>query len=192
VSQDLATRNPAVRAWSTVWSTGAEARADAGTRLPLRVGDVVLDLTSGDREAAFLAASIVGRTGRIVGLEDDPAALVEARRAAGSLAERLGYANVEFLRGRIDDLALDPERLDAWLDTHPVRNAGEMVQLAREMARLRREEPLIADHSVDAVITMPPADCVAEFGRRAIAQEISRVLRPGGRLVCWDRDRSTS
>jgi arsenite methyltransferase len=35
-----------------------------------------------------------------------------ARRNAPVVAERLGYANVEFRKGRIQDLALDLELLD--------------------------------------------------------------------------------
>lgn len=194
MSQDLATQNPAVRDWSSSEAAEAlsETLVDAQTSPPLRVGDAVLDLRSGDWDSTFRAASIVGRSGRVVGLEEHPAALAAARRAAAVLAERLGYANVEFLRGRIDDLALDPDLLDAWLEAHPVRSAGEMMQLAREIARLRREEPLVPDRSFDAVITGFDAHQAAAVKQRAIAQEISRVLRPGGRVVCWDGDGSTS
>lgn len=201
-SQSLATRGPASQSPASqdlaiFDRSSPEAAAalsdplvDARTVLPLRAGDVVLDLETGDRKRTFLAASMVGRTGLVVSIEEDPAALASVRRAAEILAERVGFANVEFLRGRVDDLALDPARLDACLDTHPVRSADDIVQLAREMVRLRREEPLIADRSFDAVITTLDADCASDVERRAIVREIARVLRPDGRVVRCERDAS--
>ena len=199
MSQDFAARNSlarerAVRDWSSsaAAETPWDARADARVLVPLRVGDVVLDLTSGDRTPTFLAASIVGENGRVVGVEEDLAALAGARRAAAVVAERLGYANVDFVRGRSDDLTLDPDLLDAWLDAHPVRSADDMTQLAREIARLRREAPLVPDRSFDAVITGFETDPAAAAKQRIVAQEIARVLRPGGRIVRWDRARSRS
>ncbi len=188
--RDPAVRDPEVRNWS---SAAAETRADdTGTLLPLRVGEVVLDLTNRDRRTTFLAASIVGRSGRVVAIEADSASLASARRAADIEARRLGYANVDFVRARSDDLALDPDLLDRWLDAHPVRNAEEMTRLAREIARLRREAPLIPDQSIDVVITTVESDPAAAAKQRIVAQEIARVLRPGGRVVHWDPASSRS
>jgi len=48
------------------------------------------------------------------------AMLEVARRNAPIVAERLGYTNVEFRKGRIQDLALDLERLDCELRRLPV------------------------------------------------------------------------
>ncbi len=201
MAQDLAARNPAARSpghrspdlrspeprdWPS--SAAEETLANARTLLPLCVGDVVLDLTSGDRRTTFLAASLVGHNGRVLGIEEDLASLASARRAAEVEAQRLGYANVEFVRARCDDLALDPDLLDAWLDAHPVRSADEMTALAREIARLRREAPLIPDQSIDAVITTREFEPAAAAKQRIVAREIARVLRPGGRIVHWNGD----
>ena len=199
MSQDLAARNPAVQNAEVRdpevrnrSSATAETLADVRTLLPLHVGEVVLDLTSGDRRTTFLAASIVGRNGRVVGIEEDSASLASARRTAEIEAQRLGYANVSFVRARSDDLALDPDLLDPWLDAHPVRNAEEMARLAQEIARLRREAPLIPDRSIDVVITTLESDPAPAAKQRIVAQEIARVLRPGGRVVRWNGDGSTS
>src|SRR5436309_1797934 len=78
----------------------------------LREGETVLDLGSGTGKICFIAAQIVGPNGKVVGVDMTDEMLEVARRNAPIVAERLGYANVEFPKGRIQDLALDLEKLD--------------------------------------------------------------------------------
>src|ERR1700719_3445743 len=86
----------------------------------LREGEVVVDLGSGSGKICFIAAQIVGAHGRIIGVDMTAEMLAVARRNAPVVAERLGYANVEFRKGRIQDLALDLERLDSELKRSPI------------------------------------------------------------------------
>ena len=81
----------------------------------LRAGETVLDLGSGTGKICFIAAQVVGPKGRVIGVDMTDEMLDVARRNAPVVAERIGYANVEFRKGRIQDLALDLERLDAAL-----------------------------------------------------------------------------
>jgi ubiquinone/menaquinone biosynthesis C-methylase UbiE len=60
----------------------------------------------------FIAAQVVGREGRVIGVDMTDEMLEIARRNAPLVAERIGYANVEFRKGRIQDLALNVELLD--------------------------------------------------------------------------------
>ena len=71
----------------------------------VRAGDVVLDLGSGGGKACFIAAQIVGAEGRVMGVDMTEEMLALAQSAAPRVAEALGYANVEFRRARIEDLA---------------------------------------------------------------------------------------
>lgn len=66
-------------------------------------GMTVLDLGSGAGDVAMLAAELVGPTGRVVGVDVNPAILDTARRRA----DAAGYANVTFLAGDIGDVALE-------------------------------------------------------------------------------------
>ena len=73
----------------------------------LRSGDTVLDLGSGTGKHCFLASQIVGPAGRVIGVDMNADMLEVARRNTSEVARRIGYAHVEFRRGRIQDLTLD-------------------------------------------------------------------------------------
>ena len=74
----------------------------------IKKGDTVLDLGSGAGNDCFVARSIVGEEGRVVGLDFAPAMLRKARENA----DKLGFANVEFIKGDIEDMPIDSETVD--------------------------------------------------------------------------------
>jgi len=152
----------------------------------VRPGDTVLDLGSGGGKICFIAAQIAGPEGRVLGVDASDEMLALARRAAPVVAERVGYANVSFLRGRIQDLALPLDALDAWLAAHPVKHSGDLGALERETARLRRGQPLVPDASVDLVVSNCVLNLVRSEEKRQLLGEIHRVLRRGGRIAISD------
>ncbi|MDH3519108.1 MAG: methyltransferase domain-containing protein [Myxococcales bacterium] len=152
----------------------------------VRSGDTVLDLGSGGGKICFVASQIVGKEGRVLGVDMNDEMLALARGAAPAVAERVGYANVEFLRGRIQDLALPLDRVDAWLAAHPVRDTASLADLDETLDRLRREQPLVADASVDIVISNCVLNLVRSEHKRQLIDEIYRVLKRGGRIAIAD------
>ena len=123
----------------------------------VRPADVVLDLGSGSGKNAFICAQVVGPEGRVIGLDRNPEMLALARWAAPLVADKIGYANVEFRRAAI-------EQLDRDLD-------GEL---------------LLPDGSVDVVLSNCVLNLVQPEARARLLQEIRRVLRPGGRVAIID------
>src|SRR5262249_49810871 len=87
-------------------------------------GETVLDLGSGTGKICFIAAQIVGPKGKVIGVDMTDEMLEIARRNAPIVAERIGYANVEFRKGRIQDLALDLQLFDRQLRTNPITDAA--------------------------------------------------------------------
>jgi SAM-dependent methyltransferase len=152
----------------------------------LRPGEAVLDLGSGTGKICFIAAQVVGPEGRVIGVDMTPEMLEVARRAAPAVAERLGYANVEFRRGRIQDLALDLDLLDRRLAERPVTDTEGLLAAQALADELRAERPLVATASVDAVVSNCVLNLVAEGEKRRLFAEIFRVLRKGGRAVVSD------
>ena len=73
----------------------------------LRPGETVLDLGSGTGKISFIASQVVGPQGRVIGVDITNEMLDVARRNAPTVAGRAGYGNVEFRKGRIQDLGLE-------------------------------------------------------------------------------------
>ncbi len=151
----------------------------------VRPGETVLDLGSGAGKACFLASQVVGPTGRVIGVDLNDEMLALARKSAPEFARRIGYANVSFKKGRIQDLALDLERADRYLREHPVHTAEDLARLQAQLAELRKR-PAVADDSVDVVISNCVLNLVNPQAKRHMFAEILRVLRPGGRAVISD------
>lgn len=89
----------------------AEANLGLGCGLPtqfaqIEPGNTVVDLGSGAGNDCFVARAETGETGRVIGLDMTPAMIDRARRNA----KTLGYTNVEFVYGDIEDMPL-PESL---------------------------------------------------------------------------------
>jgi arsenite methyltransferase len=152
----------------------------------LREGEIVLDLGCGTGQICFIASQIVGPKGSVIGIDMNNEMLGLARRSAPIVAKRLGYANVEFRKAKIQDLTLDLERVELWLNEHPVRNGAELEQLEAFTAKLRNARPLIEDNSVDVVVSNCVLNLVRSEDKRKLFSEIYRVLRRGGRAVISD------
>src|SRR5438874_4955160 len=152
----------------------------------LREGGIVLDLGSGTGKICFLAAQIVGPQGKVIGVDMTDEMLEVARRNAPIVAERIGYANVEFRKGRIQDLALDLEPLDRQLKQNPVANAISFLAADELAEELRLKDPLIAGDSIDVVVSNCVLNLVEPKSKRQLFEEIFRVLKKGGRAVICD------
>ena len=152
----------------------------------LHPGETVLDLGSGTGKICFIASQVVGAQGKVIGVDMTDDMLEVARRNAPIVAERVGYANVEFRKGRIQDLALDLELLDAELRRHPIADAASYLGADDLAADLRVKHPLIATESVDVVVSNCVLNLVETRMKRQLFAEIFRVLRRGGRAVISD------
>lgn len=152
----------------------------------VHTGEAVLDLGSGAGKICYIAAQIVGPSGQVIGIDMNDEMLALARRYQPDMASRLGYDNVSFLRGRIQDLRTDLNAVDAYLRQHPVASTADLAQLDHFLAEQRRERPLVADQSVDVVVSNCVLNLVRDEDKPALFSEIFRVLRRGGRAVISD------
>jgi arsenite methyltransferase len=149
-------------------------------------GETVLDLGSGTGKICFIASQVVGATGRVIGVDMTDDMLEVARRNAPIVAERVGYANVEFRKGRIQDLGLNLESMERELREHPIKNANSYLLAMELAAELRIKEPLIPDASIDVVVSNCVLNLVGSQDRQALFAELYRVLKDGGRAVISD------
>ena len=152
----------------------------------LQPGDTVLDLGSGGGKTCFIAAQIVGPTGRVIGIDVNAEMLALARRHAPAVAAKLGFGNVEFRRGRLEDLAISLDSLDRRLTENPVSGVEQLARLENFIAQQRQNDPLVASDSVDVVVSNCVLNLVRDEDKRKVFAESFRVLRRGGRAVISD------
>jgi ubiquinone/menaquinone biosynthesis C-methylase UbiE len=152
----------------------------------VRPGDTVLDLGSGGGKVCYIAAQLAGPKGRVIGVDCNLEMLALARRHRDAVAERLGFANVEFRCGMIQDLRLDLDVLADELARNPVCDQQSWLSLRDIEDRLRRERPMIADESVDCIVSNCVLNLVRPHDRQQLFGELHRVLRPNGRAAISD------
>ena len=152
----------------------------------IREGETVLDLGSGSGKACYIIAQIVGARGRVIGIDFNPPMLELARKYQRLIGEKLGYHNVEFRRGKIQDLKSNLELLDQHLKENPVRSIADLGHLEEFESRMRREQPLIADESIDVVVSSCVLNLVRAQDKKQLFTEMYRVLKRGGRVAISD------
>jgi SAM-dependent methyltransferase len=74
----------------------------------IKEGDTVVDLGSGAGNDVFVARAVTGESGRVIGI-DFTEAMIEKAKLNN---EKLGYKNVEFRLGDIENLPLDSNTAD--------------------------------------------------------------------------------
>jgi arsenite methyltransferase len=152
----------------------------------VRGGETVLDLGSGSGKACYIIAQIVGAQGKVIGIDFNPPMLQLARKYQQSIGNKLGYQNVEFRRGRIQDLRTNLELVDQFLQENPVRSVADLARLESFQHTIRNEQPLIADESIDVIVSNCVLNLVRPEDKKVLFAEMYRVLKRGGRIVISD------
>jgi len=99
--------------YSALDGYAADADLGLGCGLPTQYakiskGDTVIDLGSGAGNDCFVARAAAGDTGKIIGVDFTPAMVAQAR----ANAEKMGYNNVEFRQGDIEEMPITSNRAD--------------------------------------------------------------------------------
>lgn len=152
----------------------------------VKAGDVVLDLGSGSGKICYMAAQLVGSQGRVIGVDMNDDMLALARKYQQEMAQKIGSNCVEFVKGQIQDLALDVSAMEAYLAQNPVTTAQDLSRLRAWQEEQRQTSPLIKANSVDLVVSNCVLNLVHDSDKTQLINEIFRVVKPGGRVAISD------
>lgn len=98
----------------------------------LKEGEVVLDLGSGAGFDCFLAASRVGPTGKVIGVDMTPEMVEKAR----DNATKNKVDNVEFRLGEIENLPLEDNSIDVIISNCVINLSPEKSEVYKEVYRV--------------------------------------------------------
>jgi arsenite methyltransferase len=97
-------------------------------------GETVLDLGSGSGTDTFIAADLVGPTGRVMGVDMTDAQLAKARR----LRDVLDLRHVAFVEGFIEEPPAEPGSIDVVISNGVINLAPDKEAVFRAIARALR------------------------------------------------------
>lgn len=102
----------------------------------LRPGDTVIDLGSGVGIDCFVAAKIVGPTGRVIGLDMTDEMLAQAFRFNSAVSRNLGYDVVEFRKGLMEKLPIETNTADVVVTNCVLNLAVDKPRVFQEIFRV--------------------------------------------------------
>ncbi len=100
----------------------------------IRAGNTVLDLGAGAGNDCFVARSLVGPEGKVIGVDFTESMIGKAR----DNAEKLGFNNVEFRYGDIEHLPVAANRVDVVISNCVLNLVPNKAQAFMEMFRVLR------------------------------------------------------
>jgi SAM-dependent methyltransferase len=122
----------------------------------IRIGDTVLDIGSGSGTDAFIAAGLVGPSGRVIGL-DLTAAM---RDKLGANAAARGVANLEVLAGHAESIPLPDASVDVVSSNGVLNLVPDKPRAIREIGRVLRAGGRLQIADI-VVRTLPSEACRA-------------------------------
>ncbi len=98
----------------------------------IKKGDTVIDLGSGAGNDCFVARNETGEDGRVIGIDFTPAMIEKARANAA----KLGFSNVEFRLGDIENIPVTANRADVIVSNCVLNLVPDKVKVFSEIFRV--------------------------------------------------------
>jgi arsenite methyltransferase len=118
-----------------------EADLGLGCGLPtefagIKKGDVVLDLGSGAGNDVFVASAETGETGFVIGVDMTPEMIEKAERNK----KNIGFTNVDFRFGEIENLPVEDESIDVVISNCVLNLVPDKAKAFSEIFRVLKPE----------------------------------------------------
>lgn len=98
----------------------------------IKAGDSVLDLGSGAGNDCFVARAIVGESGKVTGIDFTDAMLEKAKLNN----QKLGYTNIEFVKGDIEEMPLPKNTYDVIISNCVLNLVPDKQKAFKEIYRV--------------------------------------------------------
>jgi arsenite methyltransferase len=126
--------------YTNVSGYNPEADLGLGCGIPtefseIRTGDAVLDLGSGAGNDCFVARAIVGETGQVVGLDFTD----EMLKKANENNKKLGYTNIEFVKGDIEQMSFSDNSFDVVISNCVINLVPDKAKAFSEIFRVLKK-----------------------------------------------------
>ena len=119
----------------------------------IRPGDTVLDLGSGAGNDCFVARHETGADGRVIGVDFTPEMVAKARENAG----KLGFQNVEFRQGDIEELPVSDGMIDVVVSNCVLNLVPDKRKAFSEVMRVLKPDGHFSISDVVLVGELPQA-----------------------------------
>lgn len=156
----------------------------------LKEGETVVDLGSGSGMDSFIAASRVGRTGKVIGID-----MTDAQRSnAERLRDRDGFKNVTYLKGHIEAAPLPDGSADVVISNGVFNLSPDKPKVFREAARLLRPggrlaiADIVTDAKLPETITCNTTLWAACIGGAAQRDDYCAMIEAAGLRVVTVED----
>jgi ubiquinone/menaquinone biosynthesis C-methylase UbiE len=123
----------------------------------IKEGETVLDLGSGGGIDCFIAAKKVGRGGRVTGVDMTDGMIGKAREASVKVADNLGYANVEFKKGFLEDIPVEAGVMDIVTSNCVLNLSPDKGKVMKEIHRALKDRGRFCIADIVSEKEVPPS-----------------------------------